>query len=86
MEAYILIAIIELVDGTKMPDMPIEMYQSYEACIEQARPPGGYKHIDKIGADWEVHKQDHAEIRDIDKVYLTCDGPIEVMHPEWEKI
>jgi hypothetical protein len=73
MYAYILIAIITLVDGHSLPDLPLGMYDSREICMEQAFPPAGRSHIEKIRTEWEVHKLEQAETRDIDTVFLTCD-------------
>jgi len=84
MEAYMLIAILTLVDGTVLPATPIQMYETKQICIAQTNPPEGYKHIDKISTDWEVYKLEQAETRDVDTVGLTCYGPIEIPHPEWE--
>ena len=83
MYTYILVALITLVDGSLLPDLPLEMYDSKELCMEQAYPPHGSKHVDKIRIEWEIHKQDHAETRDIDTVALTCDAV--VMENTFEK-
>ena len=34
MYTYILVALITLVDGSLLPDLPLEMYDSREMCME----------------------------------------------------
>jgi|TARA_B100000745_G_C20103527_1_gene377550 hypothetical protein len=86
MYTYILVALITLVDGSPLADLPLQMYDSKEMCMEQAYPPHGSKHVDKIRIEWEIYKQDHAETRDIDTVALTCDAVVvDKLYPQYEK-
>jgi len=74
MYTYLLVAIITLVDGSPLPDLPLEMYDSKEICMEQAYPPHGSKYVEKIRIEWEIHMKNQAETRNIDTVSLTCDA------------
>ena len=71
MYTYLLVAIITLVDGSPLPDLPLEMYDSKEICMEQAYPPHGSKYVEKIRIEWEIHMKNQAETRNIDTVSLT---------------
>ena len=74
MYTYLLVALITLVDGSQLPDLPLEMYDSKELCMEQAYPPHGSKHVEKIRIEWEIHMQNQAETREISHVAITCDA------------
>ena len=74
MYTYLLVALITLVDGSQLPDLPLEMYDSKELCMEQAYPPHGSKHVEKIRIECEIHMQNQAETREIAHVAITCDA------------
>ena len=70
MKTFLLVAMLTFMDGTPGPLLPIDTFESYEACFDRAND--AYDIVQQISIDWEDYMYQSGDMRPLAHVYLTC--------------
>ena len=70
MEKWLLIAVLQFADGTEGPTIPVETFDSYDACDYRAQR--GWDIAERVNAEWITYMNQTGDIRPLRNIGLTC--------------